>query len=329
MKKSIKILFIVFIILSLFFFVMMTDVNSVFEQISKIGFNFVYILLISLLAYLAGSIAWKHCFSITEIPLTRLFYIRTIGEMITLFNPTNIVAGEAYKHYSLKAYVRKTSIILDSILISRSLMILSQVLLSLVCLNYFMVLLFGNIVLIYGIAGFFLLLLLIICIKMLASKYSLRIKSFISLPSKLSNAIDKLDKILLRIKVQVKQNPRQIVKAFFWSLIHWILGALEILLILHLLGVSTGFMDALIVDMGVVIMKSIAGFIPAQIGVEELSNKMMLNVIGLQYAGLWLSVSVLRRAKQVIWICICFCAYSIMQFIKVKKYNNGDSLCNT
>ena len=70
----------------------MTDMQQVMLQVRTLSFNFVYIILISLAAYLAGAYAWKLCFSDSRIPFLKLAYTRTIGELIALFNPTNILA---------------------------------------------------------------------------------------------------------------------------------------------------------------------------------------------------------------------------------------------
>jgi hypothetical protein len=61
-------------------------------------------------------------------------------------------------------------------------------------------------------------------------------------------------------------------------------------------------LQALTVDMGVVLFKSAGAFIPGQLGIEEYGNKIMLLVIGVPGAGIWITASILRRARQLFWI---------------------------
>jgi hypothetical protein len=74
--------------------------------------------------------------------------------------------------------------------------------------------------------------------------------------------------------------------------------------------------DALLIDNGIMVVKSIGSFVPAQIGVEEYGNKLMLSIIATSSATLWLGYTILRRLRFVIWIIISM-IYLII--VKVKQ----------
>ena len=131
---------------------------------------------------------------------------------------------------------------------------------------------------------------------------------------------------LQRIWIEVQSKPLKIIHAFFWTTVHWLLGAFEIYFILTVLLIPILPVDALIMDMGVVGIKSLAGFIPGQFGVEELSNKLLLELIGINVVGIWLTVSIVRRAKQLFWIAASFLSYFA---INLKTGNYGGTVYNT
>ena len=68
------------------------------------------------------------------------------------------------------------------------------------------------------------------------------------------------------------KRSRQLLLAIFITTIHWGVGATELYYILHLLGAKTTFINSLSVDMGIVVIKSAVGFVPGQVGVEELGE---------------------------------------------------------
>lgn len=128
----------------------------------------------------------------------------------------------------------------------------------------------------------------------------------------------------------VKHRKKQIALAFLCSILHWMFGASELFVILKYLEIDPLFLNALTVDMGVVIVKSIGGFVPAQIGVEEFGNKYMLTFIGVTGPGIWISVSILRRAKQLFWIILSALFYICIEFIlPTKKQKHGSIIYNS
>ena len=101
--------------------------------------------------------------------------------------------------------------------------------------------------------------------------------------------------------------------AFLISLLHWVLGAAEFYLILKALGFETTFINAIAIEMGVILFKTAGAVVPGQIGVEEYGNKVMLGIIGISGNEIWLVVSILRRARQIFWVGVAGIFYWILQ----------------
>ena len=327
MKTRLKYVFIVLVFASLILFIGMTDMSQVLLQIKSLGFNLIYILLISLAGYLTGAYAWKLCFADPKIGFLKLAYTRTIGELIALFNPTNILAGEAFKIYYLRNTRSTADEILDSVLLSRLVMIISQILLAMICIIILIERSGSSQLYLYLLAALLVPVMIILVIK----KFFSRTKENNELiANKFIRSIHKYYSLLIqstqRIWKEVRSKPVKIMNAFFWTSVHWLLGALEIYVILELLSIHIFPINAIIMDMGVVGIKSIAGFIPGQFGVEELSNKLLLELIGINVVGLWLTVSIVRRAKQLFWIAAGMLSYFA---INLKTKNYGNTVYNT
>lgn len=127
----------------------------------------------------------------------------------------------------------------------------------------------------------------------------------------------KIIESLKQLPLFFKENTKGLTLAFLFFSLHWFLGSLEFYLILKFLGVKATVLQVLLVDMGVILFKSAGAFVPAQIGVEEYGNKIMLAAIGLPETEIWVSASILRRARQLFWIFLGLTIY----FVVIKKSN--------
>jgi len=138
--KAMKLVFALLCLGSLVGFIWVTDMSLVISQIQGIGIGFLGLIILSAMAHFCATIAWKVCFNYSsEIPLFPLFIIRVVGENITLFNPTNLVAGEASKYHLLKRLEVEKRECVNSILFSRIILILSNLLLILFCVLWILV----------------------------------------------------------------------------------------------------------------------------------------------------------------------------------------------
>src|SRR5690606_17120148 len=111
----------------------------------------------------------------------------------------------------------------------------------------------------------------------------------------------KIVRFLEEVPSLFRQNSKALAWSVFFALLHWFFGALEFYFILKFLGMEVSILQALLIDLGVVFFKAAGAFIPGQIGVEEYGNKIMLMAIGIFNPEIWLSASVLRRARQLVW----------------------------
>ena len=99
-----------------------------------------------------------------------------------------------------------------------------------------------------------------------------------------------------------RENKGRFLIAFLMCTTYWIFAAVEFVIVLRMMGLDINLMQAIAVEMGVSLFKTIGMIVPAQLGVEEYGNKVMLNVIGIVSSEIWLVVTLMRRGRQLFWL---------------------------
>ena len=322
MKKGhLKIAIGVVALACLVFFLYATDWPSVLAAIRKVGFRFLLLLSVTIISNGMGVLAWRCCMPKGNINVSggQLFWVRLFGETAAVLNPTSVVGGDALKIFLLREKGVADTWTLHSILLSRALIILSQL---------FLMTLMGVWLVTSYAQDFYWLrdywawgLLLPVSGLLLYVFRRHRVLSRLLDRLPLSARAQRARHYLIDLRQQLvdfyRRHRWRMSLAFLFSCLHWMVGALEFYLILLFLGVEVTLVNALLVDMGVVAFKSVGSFVPGQIGIEEYGNKVMLGVIGITGGTIWVAVSVLRRARQLCWII--FAAVMYFFVFKIKK----------
>ncbi len=327
--KLFKILTAVFFSVFLCLFIRAIDIQKVFHSIGLIGFKLVFLLVVTFIAYFLAAVGWKFCFGKQgeKLAVTGLFLVRHIGEMVSIVNPTSIIGGDAVKFFLLKDKGIDKTTVLASVVISRALMVITQLLL---CILTVAILLlkdpgflasFPRIPAVFYVAtAVFILLMVFLSRNIYVKKLIRSIKVISKIDSYPVGA--KIREVGGALSMFFRTNKKGLFLSSFFFLLHWIFGALEIYLILKFLGIEVSVVQAVLVDMGVIFFKVAGAFVPGQIGVEEFGNKIMLAAAGLPGPEIWVTVSLLRRARQLFWIVFGLAAY----FLLYKKRSDVPSL---
>lgn len=326
--KIVKITLIVLVLLSFAFFLRATDLQKVISSVRLVGYRFIFLILITFLAYWSATVGWKCCMGSAgkKLSLTDLFFIRHIGEMVGIVNPTSIVGGEAVKVYLLKDHGIGQTTVITSVLISRAMMVITQLLLffaavaGLAILNPELFSSFPHVPVYFYFVLAASLILLFYSFRRFWNSSTIR-ESAIGKRIRAHRITHQLKEVVSQLGLFFRTNQRGLLLASLFFTLHWIFGSLEIYLILHFLGMKTGVLQSLLVDMGVIFFKAAGAFVPGQLGVEEFGNKVMLSAIGFPGAAVWLTVSFLRRARQIFWILFGLFIY----FIRYKKRSSLQS----
>lgn len=312
MKKVLQILLITSIFICFFIFLRATDISESIHLIGQLGFYSVFILITTFFAYLFGALGWSFCIDSDIKPsVKQLFIIRHIGNTITLFNPTSAIAGEVFNARALMDEGVKEINAYKSVLLSRMLMVLSQLILLIVVLIWLIFFLSDIlpceiIPLIYISFVFIITAILSLAFLLLkkGSEMSTAPKS-----KKWYKIINRIKEMRFLLAEYIRRRPKETLIAFFFFSIHWFLGSLELFFILYFLNFSVDIWDGLFLDTLIIVLKSTVSFIPGQLGIEELINKFVLHLVGISSPNLWLSVSILRRSRQLFWSGVALFLY--------------------
>jgi hypothetical protein len=294
MKKSVTWIIAICIIVSMIAFIQATDFERVVSAIQKVGCKFSLLLLVTFVAYLFGTISWQCCLGEHSgvVSTGKLFLIRHVGETVSLFNPASIIGGDAVKTFMLSTYRIDNRKVLISVLLSRMIMVFTQLLLFITAIVMLVIQNPGHVMLVFHggkLAGVF---------------------SFMQL--KAGSLCLKIKEARAELPLLLKLNREMLVLSCVFALLHWIFGSLEFYFILKFMGLKVSVTQALVVDMGVIFFKAAGAFIPGQIGIEEYGNKIMLMAIGIPDAEVWITASILRRARQLVWVAFGIGVYFLI-----------------
>jgi putative membrane protein len=92
----------------------------------------------------------------------------------------------------------------------------------------------------------------------------------------------------------------------------WVAGSLEVYLILHFMGISISLVTALVIEAFAAAIKSAAFLIPAGLGALEGGNMAVFAAFGLG-AGIGLSVTLVRRVRELTWVAAGLVALSFFR----------------
>lgn len=337
-KKIIRIAFALSIIISFLFFLQSTDINESLHQARKLNYNILLILLSTLLAYTLGALGWRSCIDSENIPSFRkLFILRHICNVITNFNPSGAVAGELFNANMLISYGISKDIAYKSVLLSRTMMVLSQLLILLTVICCFLARHSPEIskpVRTGLYASIFAFLVIIISLSFIILKKGKRESNVSEHHRPWRQKLQQISVVRSSLASYIKNHPAKAISAFGFFGLHWIVGSLELYFIINAFGYKIDVWESLFLDTLIIVSKSAVTFIPGQVGAEELINKCALYLIKLNSASLWLSVSLLRRARQLFWgsIAILFylgIKYSKRQINSINKHLEKDKSGST
>ena len=121
------------VLVSFGIFIQNSDWDGIKDNLSNVGLNFFYIILVTFLAQIFGTLSWRSTLPIQyKVSFKDLFLIRYIGEHIGLINPANFVGGDAFKAYQLEKRGLSYKDSISSLVVARMVMIYIQVIVFLI-----------------------------------------------------------------------------------------------------------------------------------------------------------------------------------------------------
>ncbi len=125
------------------------------------------------------------------------------------------------------------------------------------------------------------------------------------LGARLDRALDIIGDVEDRLVSFYVGARRRFASALVLEFVNWVLGAVEIYVILHLLGHPVAFTDAWLIEGIVVLVRSAFFLVPASMGTQEATFLIVCGAIT-GSPGLALAVALTRRGRELFWIFLGF-----------------------
>ena len=309
--KHAKFVFLLAGVFLLFFVLRSVNIDEIFFWIKKLGLKGLSIILsVYALAFLCDTVSWQLTFrSLSARPfwLYRLFLVRLIGEAFNNILPSASVGGEPVKAVILKSSYqvsyRESG---ASLLIARTVNMLSLVLFlgigflllipsPLISHGYRLTAGSGLALITFGTLLFFLV--QRYQVTSMAGTWLSRTRMG-DRAEKVLHVIREIDGHLLEF---YSRNHGRFGVALGLALSNWLLGVVEIYVVMRLIGYPLEFSDCWVIEAMAQLVRAGTFFIPGSIGAQEGIFMLMGNMIAGNPA-LGVAISVVRRIREIIWI---------------------------
>ena len=302
--KNIK--FIIFLFLGVFLFKWVYDFfggTEALDLINKKRNKLYFLFLAHIPTLYFDSLTWFILLKKRSLSFFWSFIITWIAQTSGKFFPTGNVTGEFVRIYlgikkGLSSHEASSTVFADLILATFSLFIIGL-------LSFFLVVfrdsalidsdynhyIYFSLVLIFSGCVFFYLL-----IKRRLLRHLIR-KTKPIFDIKLNK-----NKILFFIKLEISlyhltKKKAVVSKALFFRLIGWLAGAFEIYVFLLIIDVNASFVDVILIESFTGIIRAVAFFVPAGIGVQELAFVAIGSYVGLS-PSISFSIAIGRRIRE-------------------------------
>jgi putative membrane protein len=286
-------------------------VTTLAAELQKLGPNLFWILLPTIAVYIFDALGWRATLGrhAQQMSFARLFMIRMAGEAINFTTPSAYLGGEPVKAYLLSRYRVPLVDGLASVVTAKTTMTLAQVLFILIGAGLGLawlkhpsdVILAG--VLGLGMLGFGVGLFLVV------QRHGL-FMGILRMLEKMGLHIvwlQQREPQLQALDDAIRDFYRRDRGAFAWSFlmffIGWMMGAVEVYMILYFLGQPVDGITALALEALAVFVKGSTSFIPGSVGGQEAGSVLLFTAFGYSSAT-GITFAIVRRAREIFWIVV-------------------------
>ncbi|MDA0712200.1 MAG: lysylphosphatidylglycerol synthase transmembrane domain-containing protein, partial [bacterium] len=261
-------------------------VGSAWSQIKQLGWGYFPVLLISLGWHLCNTWAWAVCFDPAQPRpgLWSLFCAKISGEAVGNVTPASHVGGEVAKAYMLRGHMSVSQGV-PSLVVNKTIELVSGLAFSFAgaCVavlqfNLPMEVQMGlGVALLLGTLG--------IVVAFVSQRQSTFVW-FVNLSARLhlkflESRREKFAEMDRLIAAFYRQNTRGFVSCLALHILSWVLGTLEIYVILILLGQPQSFLSAFLSMSLSLVINTAFFFIPSGVGVFESGHVFLFQLLGL------------------------------------------------
>ncbi len=310
MSKVIKTVFLLVGCLLFAWAVRAVDMGTVADLLIRLGYGFLLVLLIYCVVTWLDTVAWKYTFKPEDslrFSLWQLWRVRQIGEAYNTITPFGTLGGEPVKAQLLK----------DHHGLSLKQGLASQVVARTTFMTALIFFFVPGIILILksdlvsgefkmasltGMAVFSLMIFLFFLFQLTGTLSVLTgwVSRF-PFGEKAGPLLGKLEQLDQLMSGYYKAHAGMAVKSIGYAFTGWIVGIGELYVVLVLLGYDPSFADLWMIEALTQLVRVGSFFIPLSIGAQESGFVLIFAGMGMP-ADLGLTVSFVRRIKELIWV---------------------------
>ena len=309
-----------------------TDLAQLWQQVERLGVaGMVAVLLVYTLYFAADAVSWHVVLPSAALNgrwLARMFAVRMIGEAYNNITPTASLGGEPVKAWLLKSHwgiaLRDSA---ASLVIAKTTSMFALVIF--VGIGVAMLLQHPHVTaghkLAAGLGFAFIALSAVVFFLM----QHLRLSSYVArwlrgtrVGVRLGRVIIAAEDIDRQFADFYRSHGTRLAWSLAFALANWVLGALEIYVIMTGLGKPLSFAEVWMIECMVQLVRTIAFFIPAGLGAQEAAFLIAVGALtGAPAAGV--ATALVRRCRDVLWIALSLVVASAYA-VGPRRYARGE-----
>ena len=285
------------------------DPEAILHSIRQLGWRILIVIAFPFtIVNVLDTLGWRFAFRSDRVPFGALFSARLAGEAFNLTTPTASVGGEAVKAWLIRHHAPLEEA-LPSVIVAKTTITIAQGLLLIAGLPCAWALLPHDSPLLR--VMFWLLLVEVLAVGGFVAVqaggvlgHGGRLLGRFAFLEQLAGGLGRLDDSLA---VFYRREPLRLALSTFFHFLGWIASAVEVWVVLHLLGVELSLTAALLIEAFSTAVRFATFMVPASIGALEGGHVAIFTALGL--GGTWgMSFSIVRRIREATWIGIGFLA---------------------
>jgi len=325
LKKNIKLILSLIGFIFFFYLVYRIGIDILIFNISIFGFWFILSFFLGAIWLLFQAIAWNiiqnHLFRRASILF--FFRIKIIGDALNTVLPSANLGGEVARAYLIKNKIPLNEGI-PGVLVDKTFEFIGGMFFMIIGLlgAFFFarvpesMILPGSIFL-----GIVFLQIVLLIISQLKGIYTilLKITRFIpSIQQFLKNRETQFRSLDSNLKMLYKQALGKMLLVLAFHYLARILGAVEVLLILKVLGIQTNFIEVLFISSMITIINTVFFLMPGQWGITEGAFVVVLKSLGYP-AGIGLSIGIIRRIRKLFFVGLGLFLLRLRKGVSLRK----------
>ena len=306
MRKNI--FYFIYLLIGIFIFQWVYNFFAGPESIDLIienKFKLIFVVFAHVPTLFFDSLAWVCLMSKNRLTILQALNITWIAQTSGKFIPTGNITGEFIRFYLAKKSGQRfvdssSTVVADLVVATFALFIVG--LFSLICILEIDNDVVGNYNFFYLL--FSLLVIMISCLIFFIIIRKRIVKTFLKKSSKLFKFSLKKPNIINLIRLdyslyKLSYKKKKLFKSLILRIFGWVSGAFEIYIFLIIIGIDAKLIDVILIESVTAIVRSVAFFIPAGLGIQELTFIIIGEYVGYS-AIVSFSMAIGRRLREIL-----------------------------